>query len=106
MYVREAHPTDEWAMAINAADAVEFAQPTNVDERVAIATVCAVSLPLTMQTLIDEMDDVVASAYAALPERLWVVDAEGVVTYRGGPGPWEFDPDSWASAIATACGLD
>lgn len=101
VYVREAHPTDGWSMTINVAEAIEFAQPTNLDERVAVASVCAVELPFTMTTVIDQLDDGVAIGYAALPERLWLVDAEGRVAYRGGPGPWEFDPESWEVAIAS-----
>jgi type I thyroxine 5'-deiodinase len=99
VYVREAHAADEWAMAINVAEAIEHTQPTRLDERVEIAATCAVALPLTMTTLVDDMDDAVGAAYAALPERLWLIDAEGTVAYRGGPGPWEFDPDAWESAI-------
>lgn len=99
VYVREAHAADEWAMAINVAEAIEHAQPTRLGERVEIAATCAVALPLTMMTLIDDIDDVVGTAYAALPERLWLIDAAGMVAYRGGPGPWEFDPDAWELAI-------
>jgi hypothetical protein len=34
-----------------------------------------------------------------LPERLYVVDAEGIIAYRGKPGPWGFGIDSWEEAI-------
>lgn len=101
VYVREAHAADEWAMAINVAEAIEYAQPTRLGERVELAATCAVALPLTMTTLVDDMDDAVGTAYAALPERLWLIDADGTIAYRGGPGPWEFDPEAWDAAIVS-----
>jgi hypothetical protein len=42
--------------------------------------------------VVDEMDDRVAAAYAAWPERLYVVDKQGRIAYAGGQGPFEFWP--------------
>ena len=43
-------------------------------------------------TVVDELDDRVATAYAAWPERLYVIDKEGLIVYAGGQGPFEFWP--------------
>ena len=50
-------------------------------------------LGLTMPVLVDAMDDAVSEAFAAWPERLYVVRADATLEYVGGPGPFAFDPD-------------
>jgi len=42
--------------------------------------------------LVDGMDDAVAERWSAWPERLFVVDAEGIVRYVGEQGPFGFWP--------------
>ena len=37
--------------------------------------------------------------YAALPDRLYLIGADGRVGYRSGPGPWGFKPDELEEAI-------
>lgn len=104
MYIREAHPEDEWQVPVNHTDDVVFHQPRTLDERAAVAEACVLRLQLAMPTLLDEMDDAVDRAYAALPERLYVIDAEGTVTHQAGPGPWGFDVDAWERAIQDVLG--
>jgi Iodothyronine deiodinase len=50
------------------------------------------------------MDDAVSEAFAAWPERLYVADRGGRITFVGGPGPFEFDPDAAAAALAELLG--
>jgi len=78
---------------------VLFAQPTTVDERAEVAEACVLSLDLAMPTLLDDMTNPVDTAYCALPERLYVLDREGVITYRSEPGPWGFDVDAFEGAL-------
>ena len=52
-----------------------------------------------MPMLLDEMSNDVDTAYAALPERLYVIDPAGRITYRSEPGPWGFNMDDWEKAI-------
>jgi hypothetical protein len=52
-----------------------------------------------MPVLVDRMDDAVSNAFAAWPERIYVVDANRRIAYTGGPGPFEFDPDEAAEAL-------
>ena len=47
------------------------------------------------------MDDAVALAYAALPERLYVVGGDGRIAYKGGMGPMFFKPAEWEEAISS-----
>jgi len=41
-----------------------------------------------MPVLVDGMDDAVSEAFAAWPERIYVVDANRRIAFAGGPGPW------------------
>ena len=52
-----------------------------------------------MPMLLDDMTNEVDEKYVALPERLYVIDAAGVITFRCEMGPFGFDPDSWEQAI-------
>ena len=92
VYIREAHPDDEWQVGDNCRDSVVFAQPTTLANRKEVAKRCSTALKLTMPCLVDEMDNRVDEAYAAWPERLFVVDADGRIAYAGGQGPFGFEP--------------
>ena len=100
MYIAEAHATDGWQLQSNLDDDVLVAQHRTLEERFAAARAGVGRLRLTMPVLVDGMDDAVSEAFGAWPERLYVVDRDGVVRYAGGPGPWEFDPDAAGQALA------
>ncbi len=104
VYIREAHPEDEWQVPMNYDDEAMFMQPTTMDERAGVAQACILRLQLDMPTLLDTMDDEVDTAYAALPDRLYVVDAEGAVSYQSAPGPFGFNSDEWEAAIKATLG--
>jgi len=99
VYIREAHPTDGWQVFSNIDDEVFYAEPTTADERTEVAGVCMLELGFTMATLLDNMANDVDAKYAALPERLYVLDAEGKVFYRGIMGSRGFNVDTWLEAI-------
>src|SRR5262249_419857 len=99
VYVREAHPTDGWHMESNDRAGVKFAQPTNKDERQAIATQCCTALKMTIPLLVDGVDDAVGQAYSGMPDRLYLIDKYGRVAYKGGRGPFGFKPGELEHAI-------
>ena len=70
-----------------------------MEERVEVGAACMLKLALEMPAVVDEMDNAVATAYAALPERLYVIGREGRVAYKGGMGPMFFHPAEWEIAI-------
>jgi hypothetical protein len=104
VYIQEAHPSDGWQVPINREQDVVFEQPQTEDERVEVASACVLHLNLAMPMALDDMDNTVDTAYAALPERLYLIDADGRIIYRSGPGPWGFDVDAWEKAIGEAVG--
>jgi type I thyroxine 5'-deiodinase len=81
-----------------------FEQPKTEDERIEVASACALHLNLAMPMALDDMDNTVDTAYAALPERLYLIDGGGRIIYRSGPGPWGFDVDAWEKAIGETVG--
>jgi hypothetical protein len=99
IYIREAHPTDEWRVESNEHDNVLYAQPTTLEERTEVASACALRLDLTMPMLIDDLDNSTDSKYYALPDRLYLVGRDGRVVYRGMPGPFGFSAAELEKAI-------
>ena len=72
-----------------------------MEERVSVGQTCMLRLELEMPALVDEMDDSVATAYGAMPERLYLIGKDGTVAYKGGIGPMFFKPLEWQEAIKT-----
>lgn len=99
VYIQEAHPEDGWQLPSNVEEDIVFEQPTTIEERASVAEACVLQLRLAMPTLLDGIDNATDRAYAALPERLYLVDAGGTVVHQSGPGPWGFDVDAWEQAI-------
>jgi type I thyroxine 5'-deiodinase len=85
-------------MQSNRDEGVLIPQHTTLDERLVAARTAVARLGLTMPVFVDGMEDAASEAFAAWPERIFVVH-EGRIAFAGGPGPWEFDPDAAASAL-------
>ena len=81
-----------------------LAQHRDLGDRCAAARAGVERLGLTMPVLVDGMDDAVSEAFAAWPERLYVAEPGGRLAYVGGPGPFEFEPDDAAEALARLVG--
>jgi hypothetical protein len=105
VYIREAHPTDGWQVFSNLNDGVLHADPKDADERANLAGVCMLNLGFTIPTLLDNMQNEVDDKYAALPERLYVLDKDGKVYYRGIMGSPGFDVDTWFEAVQVQAAL-
>lgn len=94
IYIREAHPTDGWYMGQH-----DIRSHRSMEERREVAGQCEVALQYGIPTLVDEMDDAVCNAYAAHPDRLFLVGRDGRIAYAGGRGPWGFKPAELKGAI-------
>jgi alkylhydroperoxidase family enzyme len=99
IYVREAHPAEGWKMTSNDRVGIIINQPRKRDERVAVAQRCCSSLEITMPVLVDEIDDRVGHAYSGMPDRLYVIDRDGRVAYKGGRGPFGFKSREMEQAL-------
>lgn len=70
-----------------------------MEERAAVANTCVLILDLSIPAIIDDMDDTVRAAYRGMPDRLYIVDKEGKIAYRGGKGPYGFKPLEMEKAL-------
>jgi hypothetical protein len=102
--VREAHPTDEWQMKSNVKDDVCYAQPKNLEQRVFIANDFIKRYKYPVPFGIDDMSNAAEGAYSAWPERLYVLDENGHIAYKGGNGPFKYDPKEVRSWLAARYG--
>ncbi len=75
-----------------------------MEERVEVGASCMIKLALEPPALVDEMDDAVATVYAGVPERLYLIGTDGRVVYKGGMGPMFFRPTEWEEAIRKLLG--
>ena len=99
VYIREAHPEEGWVVSPNRAEDIRINDPTTTDDRVEVAATCAINLKIRMPVLVDEIDDRIANAYGALPDRLYLIDQQGRIAFQGERGPWGFDPTALRAAI-------
>lgn len=99
VYIREAHPEEGWILPENRRSGIAVHEPATEDERRAVASTCAANLKLSMPTVIDGVDNAVASAYGGWPDRLYLIGAGERIAYQGGEGPFGFKPDELERAI-------
>lgn len=98
IYIKEAHADDEWQMKDNLTENVCYTQPRTLAQRVAIAQDFAKRFSYPIPLAVDPMDNRANAAYAAWPERLYVIDQQGKIVYKGKPGPFGYHPEeveSW-----------
>ena len=108
-YIKEAHPEDSdggYRSEQNTKLGIVIDQPTNIDERAEAAEVCVLALNLEMPMLLDDMTNQIETAYRAWPDRLFVLNAEGRITYRSAQGPQGFYPEDWEAAIQGLIGAE
>ncbi len=79
-------------MVSNDRAGVTLAQPTKDEERVRAAQTCSQHLELSMPLVVDTIDDRVGRLYSGMPDRLYVIDRNGKVSYKSGRGPFGFKP--------------
>lgn len=92
VYIREAHPADGWKMIGNDRVGVTLNQPKTDEARNQAASKCCQALDMAMPLLVDTIDDKVNRAYSGFPDRLYLIDRQGKVAYKGGRGPFAYKP--------------
>ncbi len=102
--MREAHPTDEWQMKTNVKEDVCYAQPKTLAQRVAIANDFVQRYKYPVPFGIDDMKNRANDAYAAWPERIYILDASVRIAYRGGMGPFDYKPAEARAWLAARFG--
>jgi hypothetical protein len=77
----------------NIRDNVVLNDPRTLAERKDVARAFAQQLKDKLPVLVDPIDDPFDQAFAARPDRIYVLDSDGKVAYKGGPGPRGFKVD-------------
>jgi hypothetical protein len=52
-----------------------------------------------MPVVVDELNDLVGHTYSGMPDRLYVIDRNGRVAYKGGRGPFGFKSREMEQAL-------
>jgi hypothetical protein len=78
---------------------VAFRQPQSGEERAGVAAKCCAALEMTIPLVVDELDDRVGNAYSGMPDRLYVLSRDGRVVYKGGRGPFGFNPSEMEQSL-------
>lgn len=107
VYIHEAHPVDgilperqtgTWLM--NSPErGLLIEDPVTDAERLELARRCEGDMQFGFPVLVDHLDDAVNTAYAAWPERLYLVDLDGTIVYRGEKGPFGYHPEELGSVL-------
>lgn len=77
-------------MPANVQDDILITDPKTLQERQAAARRFADQFKVSIPIVVDTLDDKAGLAYAAWPDRIYVIDAEGKITYKGAVGPAGF----------------
>jgi hypothetical protein len=100
IYIKEAHPLDEWQMESNEKESVCYPQPKTLAARVAIANDFVRRFGYHVPLAVDDIDNRANALYAGWPERFYILDEKGVIVYKGKPGPFGYHPEEVESWLA------
>ena len=95
VYIKEAHAID--SPSPSTFKGIE--DPITLAERNKVCLAAIEDLDLPLPAIVDDMEDSVNKAYAAQPDRLYLVSKDGKIAYAGGRGPSGFKPDELEEAI-------
>ena len=93
VYIKEAHPEDEWQSENNVKQDVLYRQPKTFEARMEVAREFVDRMGVETDAYVDDIRNTALACYAAWPERIYVIDRDGRISYKGGVGPFYFDPD-------------
>lgn len=100
IYIKEAHPEDEWQMTSNEKESVCYPQPKTLAQRVAIANDFVRRFHYGVPLAVDPITNPANAAYAGWPERFYIVDEQGAIVYKGKPGPFGYHPEEVEAWLA------
>jgi hypothetical protein len=99
VYIREAHPSNAWQMAVNVRENVVFSDPRTFEERSTRAESCVRKLGIRIPALVDDVADSVEAAYTGWPDRLYVIARDGHVAFKSPAGPFGFIPETMEQSL-------
>ncbi len=104
VYIREAHPTDGRQSRENEVEKILVRQPKTIEERSDVAFQCTLRLNISIPCVLDDMKATAQKAYSAWPDRLYIVDRQGMIAFVGSRGPWGFKPAEMEKSLKKLLG--
>ena len=104
VYIREAHPTDEWQMTANEREDVCYPQPRTLEHRMKIVNDFVERFRYRIPLAVDPMENPADRIYAGWPERFYIVDESGAIAYKGKTGPFGYHPEEVEAWLARRFG--
>lgn len=80
-------------MASNVKEDICYPQPTTFSQRVAIANDFVTRFHFPLPIAIDPMSNAADRIYGGWPERIYIIDEQGKIVYKGGLGPFNYHPE-------------
>lgn len=109
IYIREAHPAPEGQKAEDAGwkaiGDVVYSQPKTFEERRKLAETACTFWEMPIPTLVDTVEPSVGQVYEAWPNRIYVIDTDGKIVYRGPKGPMGVTPREGEKCLRELLGL-
>ncbi len=87
-------------MKANEKEDVCYVQPRTTAARVAIANDFVRRYHYQIPLLVDVIENPADRIYAGWPERLYIVESNGTIAYKGETGPFGFHPEEVAAWLA------
>ena len=80
-------------MRANEREDLIYDQPSTLEQRLKIAREFVELMGYDIEVVVDNLENAADEAYAAWPERLYVIGTNGKIAFKGGMGPGGFDVD-------------
>lgn len=87
-------------MASNVKEDICYPQPTTFPQRVAIANDFVTRFKFPLPIEVDAMNNAADRIYGAWPERIYIINEQGRIVYRGGLGPFNYHPQEAGAWLA------
>ena len=91
-------------MQSNVTEDICYAQPKSLAQRLAIGNDFIRRYRFPIPFALDDMDNAADLAYAAWPERIYIIDEQGKIAYAGGMGPFNYHPEEARAWLAARYG--
>jgi type I thyroxine 5'-deiodinase len=92
-------------MEINEKEKVIYDYPKDYADRVSVAGTCSTKLGIDFPALVDAIDNKTEVAYTGWPDRLYLIDSNGKITFKSEAGPFGFKTDLLAKALESVSKL-
>jgi hypothetical protein len=91
-------------METNRKDEFVYRQPQSLEERRTLAKLLPERLKYRLRVALDPIEGPAEKAYAAWPERIYIMGKGGRIEYKAEPGPFGFKPDEAEQSLKRLLG--